>query len=227
MKATTILAPMLALLLGSMVCTIPARPTKLPKMAATNAVLYVGGSDARLVGLMCREVARTGCFARIQCNPDEDRAAATISRPEEMLSPDRAYLRVTGELSADRSDWYRNSVRSLKYGTTAVQISRRSDLIVTVAAERGQASYRGTWTGAGRAGLYAYLPLYTGLISTLVGSTLDRSFSARSLAGRCNAGHADACLQYDAFLSDGLSRHSARMRTLLSTLGCSEQEDFL
>ena len=205
-------------------CALPPRTGSLRRSSGTQTAMVVGSSDPRLAQVVCEQVAATGCFARIRCGDEfAGRSARSLflsGRRDESV----AYLFVDAEIGPDRSDWYANSMRSLRYGTTAVRISRRSELRLSVESGRGRQTYRGTWVGSGRAGVYAYLPLYTGLVSTLIGSTMDEGFSARGLTRRCREGKTAACLQYTAFLHDGLSRHAVRMRRLLKQLGCFQKE---
>ena len=213
-----------ALLAVSATCALPPRPVIIPRSANTATVLSISGSDAHILNLFCRHVAATGCFARIQCG--EPTAKRAEGNPPLPALPDTnvARVHVQGEIRRDRSDWYTNSVRSLRYATTAARISRRSDLVLHVEASRGAESYRGLWTASGRVGVYAYLPLYTGLVGTLLGATLDRSFSAETLARRCRSGEREACNHYDDFLEDGFALHGPRLQKLLGRLGCFREE---
>ncbi len=208
-----------AVLLG--VCHLPPRPVVVGRSALGAGTLWVHGPNETAVRLFCRSVAATGCFEKIRCGsrPEEPADSALGAHPAGM-----ARLSVDARVYQDRSDLWENSKQSLRYGTTGLRISRSSRVAFEVTAERGVKSYRGLWTEHGRVGVYAYLPVYTGLVGTMLGSTLDGALSGALLETECHRGDEKACAQYAVLLEDSLALHSGRFRRLLTRLGCYEGE---
>lgn len=207
-----------ALALG---CLLPPRGAGSRIANQSAGQLRVQSDDSTTQRVFCQRIARSGCFRQVHCGASLDGGSPALdANVADQTTPT---LFVTTHVKPGQSQWWQDTLHSLKLATTGLQISRRAPVEFTVLIRAGSHTDRSTWRTEGRAGLYAYLPFYTGLFGTWMGNALAESLEPAELRRSCDY-HGLKCTEYQNFLEDALFEAGPDFRRAMGRLGCAMSE---